>query len=122
MRPCTCNDNHHPKKILREQIVPDLCLVPLRQFGWRAVLRFRLPVEEPGIVQIFSRYLFLEPVQHSVLSDQIMLKVFLSEIVNGKIELSIEFFQIAVSSMRTQPRNGAGTRVAVHSKQSAGTR
>src|SRR5207237_307574 len=112
MRPCTCNDNHHPQKILREQMVPDLDLVPLRQFIRRAVLRFRLPVEEPGIIEIFSRNFSLQPVEHSVLSDEVLLKVFLSEVIHSQIQLSIELFQIAVSTVRGQSRMSGVIRVS----------
>src|SRR5260370_10177791 len=111
MRPWGGGNNHHAKQTVSEQMVPDLCLVPLRQLTCSAVVRFRLPVQKPGVIQIFPQDFPLQTIEHAILCDQILLKIFLSEVVDGTVDLSIEFLQIAVSISLSQSRNSACARV-----------
>src|SRR6516225_10135036 len=122
MRPCAGHHNHDSQKIASKQVIPDLGFIPFRNLARRTILRLGLPVQQPCVIEIFTRDLPLQPLEYTVLRYQILLKFLLPEVENRQVDFAVEFLGAAISISPAEPRDGASTRVTVHSEQTARTR
>src|SRR5262249_12817005 len=101
MRAGARNNHHHSKQVLAEQIVPQLAFVPLGHILTGAIGHARLPIEDPGVKEVFPRHFSLQSFEHTVGACQVALQILWTEIVNSKIDLAIEFLDTSIPCEQT---------------------
>src|SRR5262249_13019268 len=83
------------------------------------VLGLRMPVQHPCVVQILTRYLPFQTVEHTVWRCEVRLEFLLPEIIDSEIDLSIEPVHISVTIPEADTSDRSRTHIAVHTDHAA---